>query len=112
MARKHRGPKGLVGGQYRPLTDDQVSRIHEAALTILERTGVHVEEPEALRLFREAGAIVARDGPRVHACSCPGRSSRMPSTGPPRGSCLPGAIPGGIWIWGARGCTSARVARR
>jgi trimethylamine--corrinoid protein Co-methyltransferase len=65
MARKHRGPKGLVGGQYRPLTDDQVSRIHEAALTILERTGVHVEEPEALRLFREAGAIVAHDGPRV-----------------------------------------------
>jgi trimethylamine--corrinoid protein Co-methyltransferase len=65
MARKRRGPKGLVGGQYRPLTDDQVSRIHEAALSILERTGVHVEEPEALRLFREAGAIVARDGPRV-----------------------------------------------
>lgn len=57
--------KGLVGGQYRPLTDDQVRRIHQAALSILERTGVRVEEPEARRLFREAGAAVDGDGPRV-----------------------------------------------
>ena len=66
MAGRHRGPiKGLEGGQYKPLTDGQVRRIHEAALSILARTGVHVEEPEALRLFQEAGAIVEPDGPRV-----------------------------------------------
>ncbi len=59
MAKKRRGPiKGLVGGQYKPLTDAQVQRFHEAALSILERTGVQVEEPEALRLFQEAGAMV------------------------------------------------------
>jgi trimethylamine--corrinoid protein Co-methyltransferase len=52
---------GLTGGQYKPLTDDQVQRIHEAALSILARTGVQVEEPEALRLFQEAGAEVATD---------------------------------------------------
>ncbi len=58
---------GLVGGQYKPLSDGQVRRIHEAALAILERTGVEVEEPEALRLFEEAGAQVDRggDAPRV-----------------------------------------------
>jgi len=66
MAKKRRGPtKGLVGGRYRPLTDDQVQRIHEAALSILERTGVQVEEPEALRLFEEAGAAVDRESSRV-----------------------------------------------
>jgi len=56
---------GLTGGQYKPLTEDQVQRIHEAALSILERTGVQVEEPEALRLFREAGAEVAGDRVRL-----------------------------------------------
>jgi trimethylamine--corrinoid protein Co-methyltransferase len=56
---------GLVGGQYRPLTVDQIERIHRAALSILERTGVLVEEPEALRLFREAGAGVDQDASRV-----------------------------------------------
>jgi trimethylamine--corrinoid protein Co-methyltransferase len=64
MARKHRGPgKGLVGGQYKPLTDGDVKRIHEAPLAILKRTGVQVEQPEAARLFTEAGADV--DGNRV-----------------------------------------------
>jgi len=56
---------GLVGGQYRPLTDDQIERLHRAALSILERTGVLVEEPEALRLFGEAGAIVDQGVSRV-----------------------------------------------
>jgi len=64
MARKQQPVKGLVGGQYKPLTDDQVQRIHRAALSILARTGVQVEEPEARRLFQEAGADVA--GNRVH----------------------------------------------
>ncbi len=64
MAKKHRGPgKGLIGGQYKPLNDEQVKQIHAASLAILARTGVQVEEPDALRLFREAGADV--DGNRV-----------------------------------------------
>jgi trimethylamine--corrinoid protein Co-methyltransferase len=67
MAKRRRpGPrKGLVGGQYKPLTGEQVRRIHEAALSVLERTGVQVEEPEALRLFQDAGALVDRDAVRV-----------------------------------------------
>ena len=31
---------GMQGGQYRPLNDDDLTRIHEAALTILEHTGI------------------------------------------------------------------------
>ena len=55
--------KGLVGGQYKPLTDQDVKRIHEASLQVLRRTGVRVDEPEALALFSEAGAEV--EGNRV-----------------------------------------------
>jgi len=55
--------KGLVGGQYKPLTDEQVEQIHRASLAILARTGVQVEEPQALQLFKNAGAEI--DGNRV-----------------------------------------------
>jgi trimethylamine--corrinoid protein Co-methyltransferase len=65
MTRKRQPVKGLVGGQYKPLTDDQVQRIHKSALSILERTGVQVEEPEARRLFQEAGADVADNRVRL-----------------------------------------------
>jgi trimethylamine--corrinoid protein Co-methyltransferase len=66
MTKKRRGPpKGLTGGQYRPLADDQVRHIHEAALSILARTGVQVELPEALRLFQQAGASVDQEQKRV-----------------------------------------------
>lgn len=47
---------GLVGGQYRPLTDAQIKRIHQASLSVLERTGVHVAHEEALALYRQGGA--------------------------------------------------------
>lgn len=57
--------KGLIGGQYKPLSDDQVQQIHTAALSILERTGVQVEEPEALQLFRDAGARIDEAASRV-----------------------------------------------
>jgi trimethylamine--corrinoid protein Co-methyltransferase len=66
MARRRRDPrKGLIGGRYRPLSDGQVQHIHEAALSILDRTGVQVEEAEALRLFERAGAVVDRGSSRV-----------------------------------------------
>ena len=68
MSRKLQTPdKGLVGGRYKPLTDEQVKQIHAASLAILERTGVQVEEPEALELFKAAGAHI--DGNRVRLSS-------------------------------------------
>ena len=57
--------KGLIGGQYKPLTDEQVKRIHEASLTILSQTGVQVEGDEELQLFKKAGADVRGDRVRL-----------------------------------------------
>lgn len=38
------------------LSHDEIERIHGATLGLLERVGVNVREPRALRLLREAGA--------------------------------------------------------
>jgi trimethylamine:corrinoid methyltransferase-like protein len=54
---------GPVGGQYQPSTEAQIKQIHQASLTVLERTGLHVENEEALALYRQGGARV--DGNRV-----------------------------------------------
>ncbi len=50
-------------GAFSRLTAAQCERLHEATLRVLERTGLLVEEPEALKLLRRAGAEV--DGTRV-----------------------------------------------
>jgi trimethylamine:corrinoid methyltransferase-like protein len=50
--------KGFIGGQYKPLTDQEVETIHLASLTILERTGIQAEDTDTLRLFDQAGACV------------------------------------------------------
>lgn len=49
---------GLEGGQYKPLNDQQVEHIHQASLHILQHTGVQVDCPAALELFRSNGAEV------------------------------------------------------
>ncbi|MBC2717690.1 MAG: trimethylamine methyltransferase [Desulfobacteraceae bacterium] len=49
---------GLSGGQYKPLTKGDIARIHEASLKIFAEVGIKVNCPEAMELFREAGAIV------------------------------------------------------
>ncbi len=58
------GRPGPVGGQYQPLTREQIEQIHQASLAVLERTGVHVEHKEALALYRQGGARV--EGNRVY----------------------------------------------
>lgn len=66
MVKKITAPnKGLPGGRYKTLTYEQVKQIHAASLAILARTGVQVEEPDALRLFRNAGADVNGDRVRL-----------------------------------------------
>lgn len=47
------------------LNDNQISRIHQASLDILERVGVTVPHEEVLRRFADAGAKVDRDKQRV-----------------------------------------------
>ncbi|MEW5720712.1 MAG: trimethylamine methyltransferase family protein, partial [Chloroflexota bacterium] len=55
--------RGLPGGQYKPLTDDQIKRIYEAALTVLEETGIQVMPSACREVWRKAGAKIdaARD---------------------------------------------------
>ncbi|MEK7326507.1 MAG: trimethylamine methyltransferase family protein, partial [Chloroflexota bacterium] len=51
-------PPGQEGGQYQPLSQADVHRIHEAALTVLERTGVEVFESECRAILEANGARV------------------------------------------------------
>lgn len=62
---QHVAPGGLQGGRYRPLTDEDVRHIHEASLSVLERTGIEVAPSECRDVFREAGARVVNDRNRV-----------------------------------------------
>jgi trimethylamine--corrinoid protein Co-methyltransferase len=50
--------------QFGRLSPQQCEKLHNASLEILERTGVHLYEPEAIELFKKAGAFVS-DGNRV-----------------------------------------------
>ena len=59
-------PPGLEGGQYRPLSEADVLRIHDAALRVLERTGVEVMESECRTILAQAGAQV--DAARNRVC--------------------------------------------
>ncbi|MCI0439200.1 MAG: trimethylamine methyltransferase family protein, partial [Chloroflexi bacterium] len=49
-------PPGLPGGHYKPLTAEQVQRIHDAALTVLEETGIEVMPSPCREVWRRAGA--------------------------------------------------------
>lgn len=53
---------GMEGGQYRPLTDAQVQRIHEAALDALEQIGLSQAPPSGIKILTDAGAILGDDG--------------------------------------------------
>jgi len=52
--------KGYIGGQYQPLRQDQIGRIHQTALRVLEEVGVRVDSPEARAILLAGGA---REGP-------------------------------------------------
>src|SRR5437763_12625794 len=58
-------PPGLPGGQYRPLTADQVARIQAAALAVLEETGVEVMPSACQEVWRKAGARIDAEHNRV-----------------------------------------------
>lgn len=47
-----------LSAPIRVLSFDEMERIHEAALTILETVGMRIEHPEALTLLEEAGCAV------------------------------------------------------
>ena len=58
-------PGGLPGGQYQPLTPEQVARIQAAALTVLEQTGVEIMPSPCREVMRRAGARIDSERNRV-----------------------------------------------
>ncbi len=53
---------GLEGGQYRPLSDAGVQRIHAAALDALEQIGLADAPPSGVAILTGAGAVQGDDG--------------------------------------------------
>ncbi len=51
--------------QFRVLSDPQILRVYHAALECLQRTGLHVYNPEARSLLEQAGARVDGVGVRI-----------------------------------------------
>ena len=60
MARRSRNafPGGLVGGLYKPLTEEGITKIHKASMKVYENTGIEVNDNTALKAFHDAGAEV------------------------------------------------------
>ena len=52
---------GPRGGQYRPLSADQIQEIHQASLNLLQETGIATENERALALLAAGGARVAEN---------------------------------------------------
>ncbi|MFQ5612052.1 MAG: trimethylamine methyltransferase family protein [Anaerolineae bacterium] len=58
-------PAGLPGGQYRPLGQAEVERIYQAALTVLDETGIEVMPSPCREVWRKAGAKIDAGRNRV-----------------------------------------------
>jgi trimethylamine--corrinoid protein Co-methyltransferase len=60
--------KGLSGGHYRPLSEQQIKTIHEASLSILEKTGFTFEPglEDTLDMLKKADATIDRDNARIY----------------------------------------------
>lgn len=53
---------GLEGGRYRPLSQNDLERIHEAVLTVLETIGFANAIPSCIAALTGAGAVLGQDG--------------------------------------------------
>jgi len=50
--------KGLVGGSYKPLSEDDITLMHDTAMRVFEEVGFQVNSAKALKIFKEAGARI------------------------------------------------------
>ena len=53
--------KGLAGGNFKPLSEESLDKIHQTAMRVIEEVGFEVNSESALELFRKAGARVDQD---------------------------------------------------
>lgn len=58
---------GLPGGQYRPLSPEQIETLHTAALQILETTGMTYEDglDDTVQMLADHGAVVDRTQKKI-----------------------------------------------
>ena len=59
-------PAGLAGGTYRPLRETDIPRIVDAAIEVLDRTGIEVAPSPCREVFRAAGCRIDEDANRVY----------------------------------------------
>lgn len=52
--------KGLEGGRYRPLDEEDIKAIHETSMRVFSEVGFRVNNEQALELFSSAGAKIDR----------------------------------------------------
>lgn len=57
--------KGLSGGSFKPLTEEDITRIHQTAMRVIEEVGFEVHSETALEVFEKAGASVDPERRRV-----------------------------------------------
>jgi trimethylamine--corrinoid protein Co-methyltransferase len=57
--------KGLIGGSYKPLSEDGISKVHQTSMRIIEEVGFEVNSEEALNHFKKAGAWTDGENHRV-----------------------------------------------
>ena len=53
--------RGLPGGSYKPLSDQNIESIHQTVMRVFEEIGVQVNHAEAMEIFKKAGAHVDPD---------------------------------------------------
>jgi Trimethylamine:corrinoid methyltransferase len=99
---------GLEGGRFKPLSDEDVLRIHHAALDVLEQIGLADAIPSCIEVCTAAGAIMNDKGrllfPRAVVEDTLAKAAR-------RFPCM-ARIRSTIWSPGASGSISAPPGRR
>ena len=58
----HAGKRQSGGLSLNVFSDDELYEIHLATLEVLQKTGIFIEDPEALKIFDGAGAVVDPKG--------------------------------------------------
>ena len=53
---------GLLGGTYNPLSEEEITKIHYAALQVLEEIGLADAPESGVKAMTDAGAILGDDG--------------------------------------------------
>ena len=53
---------GMPGGTYKPLSDGDVEKVHEAVLDVLENIGLSQATPTCQAVCEKVGAIMCEDG--------------------------------------------------